>query len=349
MTRPASGRPASSSRARSSAWPSRVAVPPYFRSPADADAVGRGREAEEPDDEALRQGREQLRIRAVQLLLDERAAWLAVAVGDRHAPRVVDQDAEEVLLRHGRLENQRRPEQAEEQDGERGEPQADQDDAIARTIGRPRCRDTSGARGPRAPCAAATTRSTGAGQPPAEIPLLEHERRVFEEKTEECIPPGAHSTGAPSPGRRNGSIFFDDLPTAGSPAASAADPADSRAQLRVGDERGLDQDQAAQHPVAGPRSAREAAPARCRQQVGVHVAVGRAERRLERPGRLVLRPGAARRPRRSSSFRPRLSRRDPCRTARRARSRRSAPRRPARRAPTRRTTASARSRRRSVP
>jgi len=35
MTTPASGRPASSSRARSSALPIRVAVPPNFRSAAD--------------------------------------------------------------------------------------------------------------------------------------------------------------------------------------------------------------------------------------------------------------------------------------------------------------------------
>jgi hypothetical protein len=54
--------------------------------------------------------------RAVQLLLHERAARLAVAIGDRHAARVVDEDAEEVLLRHRRLEDQRRPEQADQED-----------------------------------------------------------------------------------------------------------------------------------------------------------------------------------------------------------------------------------------
>ena len=36
ITSPASGSPESSSRARSSAWPSRVAVPPYFKSAAEA-------------------------------------------------------------------------------------------------------------------------------------------------------------------------------------------------------------------------------------------------------------------------------------------------------------------------
>ena len=36
ITRPASGRPDNSSRARSSAWPSRVEVPPNFRSAAEA-------------------------------------------------------------------------------------------------------------------------------------------------------------------------------------------------------------------------------------------------------------------------------------------------------------------------
>ena len=72
-------------------------------------------------DEALRQRVEQRAFGPVELLLDERAARLAVAIGDRHAARIVDEHAEEILLRDRGLEDQRRPEQAEEQDGERGE------------------------------------------------------------------------------------------------------------------------------------------------------------------------------------------------------------------------------------
>ena len=49
-----------------------------------------------------------------EVLLDERAARLAVDVGDLHAARVVDEHAEEVLLRDGRLDDEHGPEQAEE-------------------------------------------------------------------------------------------------------------------------------------------------------------------------------------------------------------------------------------------
>ena len=123
--------PASSSRARSSAGPSRVGVPSNFRSlPARRDPR-RGREAEEADDEALRQRLEQRAVGAAELLLDEVAARLAVQIGDLHAARVVDQHAEEVLLRDRGVHDQRRPEQAEEDERERGEAQADEDDAIA--------------------------------------------------------------------------------------------------------------------------------------------------------------------------------------------------------------------------
>ena len=135
MTSPASGSPASSSRARSSAWPRRVdgaVVLQVAGAPSrSADDEKRKKRRTNVCDSAV----EQRRVRAVQLLLDERAARLAVAVGDRHAARVVDQDAEEVLLRDRRLQDQRRPEQAEEQDRQRREPQADEHDAVARAIG----------------------------------------------------------------------------------------------------------------------------------------------------------------------------------------------------------------------
>ena len=47
-------------------------------------------------------------IRGAELLLHEVGARLAVGVGDPHAARVVDQHADEVLLRHGGAEHQQR-------------------------------------------------------------------------------------------------------------------------------------------------------------------------------------------------------------------------------------------------
>ena len=63
---------------------------------------------------------------------DELAARLAVLVGDLHAARVVEQDADEVLLRHRDLEQQHRPQQREEHD-QRTAPTrvAEEHDAIA--------------------------------------------------------------------------------------------------------------------------------------------------------------------------------------------------------------------------
>ena len=48
------------------------------------------------------------------MLCGEGAARLTVDVGDLHAPRVVDQHTEEVLLRHSRLDDEHRAEEAEE-------------------------------------------------------------------------------------------------------------------------------------------------------------------------------------------------------------------------------------------
>ncbi len=131
MTRPASGSPDSSSRARSSASPSFVDVPSYLSSAARPEPAGRRGEAEEPEDEPLLQRLQQRRVDAAQLALHEPAARLAVAVGDEHAARVVDEDAEEILLRNGRLEDQRRPDQAEQQRRDQREPQPDEHGLVA--------------------------------------------------------------------------------------------------------------------------------------------------------------------------------------------------------------------------
>ena len=166
ITRPASGRPESSSRARSSASPSFVDVPSYLSSAADPSR---------PADEEKRKNRRTNRSWSVfssaasmppQLLLHELAARLAVAVGDEHAARVVDQDAEEVLLRNGRLENQRRPDQTEQQHRDEREPQPDEHAPCRATILRSQSIGKSGGRRPRSPRPRAG-RAASAGTHPA--------------------------------------------------------------------------------------------------------------------------------------------------------------------------------------
>ena len=130
-TRPATGRPLSSLRARSSASPSRVAVPSNVRSRRRLQPLGRRREPEDAEIEALAERREQRRVGPAELLRDERAARLAVVIGHLHAARVVEQDADEVLLRHRDLEQQHRPQQAEQHDQEQTDADAEQHDAVA--------------------------------------------------------------------------------------------------------------------------------------------------------------------------------------------------------------------------
>jgi hypothetical protein len=118
------------------------------------------------------------------LILNERAARLTVAIGNRHAARIVDQDAEKVLLRHCRFEHERRPEETDEEHGQGGDAEADQNDAIAQTIGgrhaaigqkrHERQRDTG-----------YDDEQDRPREAPAEIALLEHERRVLEEEAEQ--------------------------------------------------------------------------------------------------------------------------------------------------------------------
>ena len=158
-------------------------MPPYFRSFGRRHPVRRRRKTEEPHDESLRQRIEQRRVRPAELLLHEGAARLAVAIGNRHAARIVDQDADEILLRHRRLQDQRRPEQAEEQQRQRGEPQADERDAVApaldgcqAAIGQQCCDRHPGGR--------RNDQQDRARQPPGEVALLEHQWRVLEQETE---------------------------------------------------------------------------------------------------------------------------------------------------------------------
>ena len=92
---------------------------------------GRG-EAEAPQNEPARQRLEDVAVGGREMLLHERAARLAVDVRNLHAPRVVDEHAEEVLLGYGGLHDQHGPEEAEQDDEQRREPDGHQDRAVTR-------------------------------------------------------------------------------------------------------------------------------------------------------------------------------------------------------------------------
>jgi hypothetical protein len=110
----------------------------------------RRREAEEPD-RVPRGQRLQHRAVRPERARHELAARLAVLIGHPHAARVVQQHAEEILLRHGGAQDEHRPEQAEEHDGDEAEPQRDQDGAIeqAGVARRPAVRENRDKRGSR--------------------------------------------------------------------------------------------------------------------------------------------------------------------------------------------------------
>ena len=101
-----------------------------------ADAVGVRREAEEPHREAVAEGGEE-RAFVAELPADDVGPRLALDVGDLHAARVVDEDAEEVLLRLDLRQHQHRPPQADHEEGEDGEPDGGQHAAVDGAAVRP--------------------------------------------------------------------------------------------------------------------------------------------------------------------------------------------------------------------
>ena len=109
------------------------------------------------------------------------AARLAVAIRNRHAARIVDQHTEEILLRDRRLEHEHGPEQAEEHDGQRQQPQSDQHDAIAWAI-RGRHAAVRQQREEGQHRRARGDQPDHARGAPGEIALLKHERRVLEQE-----------------------------------------------------------------------------------------------------------------------------------------------------------------------
>ena len=180
ITSPASGSPASSSRARSSAWPRCVEVPAYFRSPAPASRSADDEKRKKRSTNRCDSAVEQRAVGLAELLLHELGARLPVAIGDRHAARVVDQDAEKILLRDRRLQNQRRAEQAEQQQRHHAEPQRDQHQRGRAwpVAGDAAVGDQRGERGHGQRREAEGHRARGGKR---EVALLEDQRRVLEE------------------------------------------------------------------------------------------------------------------------------------------------------------------------
>ena len=114
-----------------------------------------------------------------ELILDELAARLALVVLDLHAARVVEQHADEVLLRHRNLELHRRTKQREEHRGHQRHAQSQQHEPIAarqRAQLAVRPEHVRGAeRGDH------HRRGHGARGPKHELALLENQRLVLEQ------------------------------------------------------------------------------------------------------------------------------------------------------------------------
>ncbi len=108
-----------------------VCGPLKFISPAEPHARRRGREAEDSDEESIRQGFQQRAVGQTELLLDEGASRLPAPIGNLHAPRIVQEHGHDVLLIDGRPNDQRGTEETEEDEGQRGHAQRRQDDPVA--------------------------------------------------------------------------------------------------------------------------------------------------------------------------------------------------------------------------
>src|SRR5262249_28287466 len=119
---------------------------------------------------------------AAEVLADEVAARLAGSIRDLHAARVVEENAEKVLLRHSRLQDERRPCQAEQNQSQDSETQAGQDQSVAAIaaarseVGEHRVR-TNGT-------CEQQCRKRQARYAEHQLTLLEHERPEFEQELE---------------------------------------------------------------------------------------------------------------------------------------------------------------------
>ena len=161
-------------------------MPAYFRSAADATRSDEEAKLKKRTTKRCDSASSSLAFGPVNCCWMKLLRGLAADVGDRHAARIVDEHAEKILLRHRGLEDQRRPEQAEEQDRERGEAQADEHDTIARAFGR-RHAAVGEQREDRDRGRRRDRQQHRARQAPGEIALLEDERRVLEQEAKELV------------------------------------------------------------------------------------------------------------------------------------------------------------------
>ena len=165
------------------------------------DAVGLPREPEEPQGEPVGEGSPQIAVRRAELLPHELVARRLVTIRDLHAARVVDQDAEEVLLGHHRGQHEHRPQQAERQHAQRGDADGGQDGAVKplavpahRVIG---AQGEVGRAGRRSQRQQAHPRRAD-----RELALVEDERAVLEQELEEWL---EHDSSAAPVAAVNGS------------------------------------------------------------------------------------------------------------------------------------------------
>ena len=149
-------------------------------------AIGLPREPEEPQGEPVGEGGPQLAVGRAELPAHELVARRLVAIGDLHAARVVDEDAEEVLLRHHRRQHEHRPEQAERQHAQRGDADDGQDGAVRR-LAVPAHREIRAQREVGRAGGGAERKQADPGRPERELALLEDQRAVLEQELEEWL------------------------------------------------------------------------------------------------------------------------------------------------------------------
>ena len=143
-----------------------------------------GREAEEAQREAFVQRGAQIALQRGELVLHELQPRRLVPVGDPHAAGIVDQHAEEVLLRNHRRQHQDGPHQTEGEQRERRQSHGGEHDPIERPavaadlgVGTPRHDAGRHRRRQREPAGPRGTER--------EVPLLEDQRSVLEEQLEQ--------------------------------------------------------------------------------------------------------------------------------------------------------------------
>jgi hypothetical protein len=134
--------------------------------------------------EAISERLHQCRFRGAEVAGHEAAARLPIFVGDLHALRIVNQDAEEIPLRHHGGEHQLRSKEAEEDDRQDGPADAREHHAVLPAALAPDAgvAEGKGTEHHEAECHHAQRRPGGGER---EVSLRENERPVLEEEREE--------------------------------------------------------------------------------------------------------------------------------------------------------------------